>query len=300
MKFAVITPSYRGDHALCVELCRSFDRFAADGIDHVLVVPRRDLALFSPLANARRTVIVKEDVLPRWIVTVPFPPVVRLPFIGTKRMRTLWVTPRLRPVRGWILQQIVKLSADRFTDADVFVFIDSDGAFVRPFGPDTICRDGKVLLHYEPDCIERSLDLYAGWQNVACDLIGVPHYPYARDNYITGLAVWRRDRLVELQRRIEETSGMDFRAALVRCRHLSEYVLYGVYCDRLAEGDGGHYRHSPHLVLLEDALDVSREDDVERLLRDMLPSHVVVLIQSTSAWTLEARRRAIAAAQALA
>lgn len=197
MKLAIITPSFQRDHDYCVELCRSVDKHAEAGIEHVIVVPKRDMALFSHLNGGRRRVVADKDVLPPWVVNVPFPSVINIPGLGKKRLRTLSVTPRLRLVRGWIIQQVIKFSADRLTDADILVFADSDLVFVRPFGVATFARGDKVMLHHEPDCINESIDTYKAWQDVACDLLGIPHYPYARDNWVVWPACWRADRLRE-------------------------------------------------------------------------------------------------------
>lgn len=300
MKLCIVTPSFHRDHELCVDLCRSVDRHAGDAFEHVIVVPNRDMALFRPLHRGRRRVIAKEDVLPNSIMTVPFPAVVTLPFVGTKRVRTLWVTPRLRLVRGWILQQVVKFSADKLSDADGFVFMDSDLALVRPVDAQTFVRGETLMMHYEPNCIEHSLDLYQAWQDTACDLLGVPRYPFAGDSYISAILPWRRDRLVECQARIEATTGLDYRTALLRQSRLSEYVVYGVFCHKVVGRNAGHFEESRPLVLEDWLYDTTTREGIDAFIAGLKPHHLAVLIQSTNEWPMEARRRVIDAVEARA
>lgn len=120
-------------------------------------------------------------------------------------MRTLWLTPRFKVVRGWILQQVIKLSADKLTDADGIVFVDSDVAFIRPFGTATFLRHNKLHLHREPDCMPHSDQRFQAWYDVAADLLGIARAPFRGESVIAGIFHWRRARLRELQSRIETT-----------------------------------------------------------------------------------------------
>ena len=228
MRIALITPSFSRDHDLCVELCRSVDEFDRDGLEHVIIVPRADLSIFSHLESGRRRVIAQETILPAWLLRVPLPTVIEIPGVFRKRLRKIWVTLSGNVVRGWVLQQVLKMSADRATDADGYVFIDSDAVMIRPFGTDTFVKDGRLPLHYEPPgAIDHHLERYTRWQDVAGDLTGLPHFPYTGENYIATVVCWRRDRLRELQEQIAFTTGKKPQAALLTQRHLSEYVVYG-------------------------------------------------------------------------
>src|SRR5258708_16894788 len=54
------------------------------------------------------------------------------------------------PVRGWIMQQIIKLAAATRLDADILLLVDSDVQFVRPITFDTFGQNGR-LLQYRRD-----------------------------------------------------------------------------------------------------------------------------------------------------
>ena len=136
--------SYRGDLELARDLCLSVDRFLARP-EHILVVPRADLDLFEPLAGARRRIVTVESVLPRGYVQLPIPRRIHVgPF--DKRIREIWAGPG-GVVRGWIVQQILKLSAPSFTDREVVVFADSDIVLVAPLTVDQLAQDGLVRLY---------------------------------------------------------------------------------------------------------------------------------------------------------
>ncbi|UUZ60410.1 DUF6492 family protein [Nocardioides sp. B-3] len=135
---AVVTVSYRGDLELARDLCLSMDRFLAEGAEHIPVVPRGDLALFEPLAGGRRRIVTVESVLPRGYMQLPAPRRIRIgPF--DRRIREIWTGPG-GVVRGWIIQQILKLSAPSFTDRELIVFADSDIVLVAPLSVDSLAR----------------------------------------------------------------------------------------------------------------------------------------------------------------
>src|SRR3546814_11714277 len=105
----LITVSYRVDLVLARGLCASVDAFLDERVEHVLVVPRSDEQLFAPLLTARRRLVLVEDVLPRDYRKLPLPQRIHVgPF--RRRLREMWWTPR-GVVRGWIIQQVLKLSA---------------------------------------------------------------------------------------------------------------------------------------------------------------------------------------------
>ena len=296
MRLALITPSYSRDLPLCAELCRSVDIHNVQRIEHVIVVPRRELGLFAPLASPVRRIVAKEDVLPPGMRHVPFPPVIGIPGVYAKRLRSLWLTAGLRPVRGWILQQVVKLSADRITDAEGYVFLDSDIVMVRPFTAATFVRDGRLPLHYVPPAAHGHKGArYARWQDVACDLTGLPRFPYAGDDYVATVVCWRRDRLVEVQRRVAAASGTDFQSAILPQQQLSEYFVYGVWCRHGVAGENGHYDQAHSLSHEDWNYDMTTRSGADAFVRGLKAHHIAVLMQSTGDMTI-ARRRAIVAA----
>ena len=259
----IITCSYRPDVERCRRLCASVDRYVEAAIGHVLIVPRRDLALFAGLANGRRRVLVAEDVLPRRFFQLP----------GSERF---WMDARGWPVRGWILQQLLKLSATRVTQAELIVFADSDLQFVRPFDRGHVYRNGRLRLHRIPGAMNHGRHL--NWHRRAGELLGRPTTYFGSD-YVGQLITWRRSLLEDLHRHIERIHGKPWHVVVSRSLDVSEYILYGSFAEHFAVDEaGGHYfeeRDLCHCCWVE-----AQADDLMLGRARLAPDAVALLIQS--------------------
>ena len=80
-------------------LNRSVLEWTAPNVDHHLVVPRWDRELFEPLRGLRTHLWTVEELLPRRMLPA--------------KIFNVWLDPRrpYPPVRGWVMQQIVKFAA---------------------------------------------------------------------------------------------------------------------------------------------------------------------------------------------
>lgn len=295
MRLALITPSFSRDYPLCADLCRSIDTYMTDDMEHILIVPAADRALFAPLAGPNRRIMADEEVLPTRLTKLPLPTRIGIPGLWHKRLRPLYMTPSFTVTRGWVIQQVIKMSAHRVTDAEGTVFLDSDIAFVRPFSAETFLIDGKLRFLYEPDCIYENVAQYQGWQDVACDLLGIDRFPFAHDNYIGAGICWRADRLAEVRARIEEVGGRPFHETLLRQSSFAEYVIYGIYCRHVLKGETGHTETTKSFCLGDWVYDTATPEGYDAFLHGLTGDHVAVLIQSTSEWPMERRRAAMAA-----
>ncbi len=228
----IITCSYRPDRVRCERLCESVDRFVAEDILHTIIVPERDLAVFRGLENRRRRVVSAQDVLPGRYRQLPF----------TEKM---WVSARGRPIRGWIMQQVVKLSASRVASAELMLFADSDLQFVRPFEIDRIYRDGRLRLHRVPGAMNEGRHLR--WHQRAGTLLG-KQCGYFGSDYVGQLISWRRSNLEALHRHIESATGLTWHEAVTRSLHVSEYILYGSFVEHvLGDEHNGHFYEAEDL-----------------------------------------------------
>ena len=231
-KLHIITCSYGPDLERCKRLCASIDQYVPSHIRHTLIVPERDLEAFAPLAGDRRAVLSTESVLPGG-------------FRQITRFRKWWLDGQGWPVRGWILQQLTKMSADRVTDAENLVFADSDIQLIRPFDESAVLRDGHLRLHREPGAKRTGEHLV--WHKRAATLLGTPR-EYAGADYVGQLITWRREHLIGMKLHIEAVTGQPWFQAVGRSLRVSEYILYGVYVDRvLPLGSAGHYGSNEEL-----------------------------------------------------
>jgi hypothetical protein len=232
-KMEMITCSHAPDLVRCQRLCASVDEFVEPEIRHTLVVPRRDLALFRPLQNQRRRVMAVQDVVPGNHRQLPF-------------VNRLWVASQGLPIRGWIMQQITKLSANFITDAELLVFADSDLQFVRPFNRSHVYRQGKLRLHSNP--IAKEEGHHRNWHFRSSVLLGLPKRYHGSD-HVGQLITWRSSVLTKLQAHVSEQLGRTWYKPVAHSLHFSEYVLYGVFAEQvLGLDDAGHETCSEPLV----------------------------------------------------
>jgi len=270
LRFAIVTPSYYVDFERCRWLVETVARFVPEDVPHYLIVDRADRDLFQPLRSSRTHVVFKEDTLRGRVQQVPF-------------ARKWWVGTRIPPVRGWIVQQLTKLYVSEVVEEDVLIFVDSGCFFVRPFDPRTTQRegDGAVRLFRESGDYFRSKVVHR-WHGINAKLLGIRPLPDYDVGYVTQLITWRRDNLLLLQKHLERVSGRHPIETLARQLTLSEYYLYGMYCD-LILGDRSRHYHTPvassycywQLASLSEA-------DLQSIRAKLEPEHVLVLVNEKS------------------
>src|SRR5262245_33407385 len=288
---SILTLSFRGDFELCQLLCESVDDYVPDTIEHVIAVPRSDLSLFKALANRRRHLITQEELLPEWLRRIPLPgPALRRLF-GLPR-RNVYFTLRPRIVRGWIVQQLMKLRAAASATIDIVLHADSHMAFIRPLRLELIVQQGRVRLYRKPgvgpDPRHRS------WHAAASRLLGLPPSDDHGAEFINNAVAWRRDCVVDLLRRIAEVVETDPMVALAATDEFAEYILYGVFCERILTLEGsGHFASSVSLCKTAWLSEGLR--GVDALLEEPAfhPEQIAVGIQSTLPIGVSERRAVV-------
>lgn len=277
LTYAIITPSYALDFERCRLLVESVRARVAPDIAHYVIVDRRDERLFQALRGPRTHVVVKQSILPWWLHQVP----------SSSRW---WLSLKGLPVRGWIIQQIVKLSVDAVTQADVCIFMDSDTLLIKPFDPRAAERAGQVPLFRERLPAEDHHNTL--WHAAAGRLLGLPREQDPRASYVTQAVTWRRSNVIALQRHIARTTGRGWVESLCSLPTMSEYVVYGVFCERLLRERSGHYLDGTITTL--NYWDTTRleERDLAALRARLRPEHVGVMISAKSSTEVGAIRRA--------
>ena len=245
---AFVTPSFARD----VELCRALVRSAADHVPshvpHYIIVPRRDRALFASLAKGRTRLLAVEEVLSgMW----------RVP--GTKGR---WISSATGvPLSGWLVQQLVKLAAPDVIDADALVLVDSDIAFIRDVDAATFAPMGTTRLYRVRGGIAADDIDHWRWYENACRLLGVAPQERPVDDYIGHVITWDAAIVRSMRRRIETVTKLDWRSAIARARQVSEYMLYGLFADRVHASDPPiwHDERERCLSIWDSGVDSSRE-----------------------------------------
>jgi hypothetical protein len=190
------------------------------------------------------------------------------------RGQQLWLSEWRRFVRGWIMQQAIKISAPDITDADVFLYLDTDVFLIRPFNVGTVVKDGRVRLLVSPGMGD--LETHRPWHRTASKLLGLPTRDYFGADFIGHAVTWRRDVCLEMRERISSVADAHWFSMITRQRQLSEYILYGIFVQEvLGSGDLRHAPTSEELCL--SSWDYS---NARHLAERLEPQHVAVNLQS--------------------
>jgi hypothetical protein len=278
-RFAIVTPSYYLDFEHCRWLCESVARYVPESVTHYLVVDRADRQIFSQLASSRTRVLYKEDVLGGRLRQLPF-------------ARRWWVWPRGMPIRGWIVQQLTKLFMHEVASEDAFVFVDSGAFFVRKYLPDATVKGGKIPLFCEHKDFFKTWEPTRTWHRIGARLLGIKPQ---RDNdvgYVKTLVTWRRDNLQKMHAHLERVAGRSSFDVLARQLRLSEYYLYGMYCDLILGARSGHYHTATIETVSHWQLGTLGAAELRRLRSQLGPEHLLVMINEKSRTSLEAVREA--------
>jgi hypothetical protein len=228
-----VTPSYRLDRDRCALLNRSLEA-CAPSYEHWIVVDRGDLPAFRSLQNSRTTLLAKEEILPVWVH--------RLDTLRIGLRSNVWVQAGGRPIRGWLLQQLVKLAIVERLTADVVVHADSDVVLLRPFTSESVVdAEGRVRLYAAADRIDESLPYHVRWHRSAEALLGIERARLPAPDFISSLVPWRRENAVALLDHIEQTTGRHWLRALAAARDVSEYTLYGRFAQDVLGANGTQY-----------------------------------------------------------
>jgi Family of unknown function (DUF6492) len=163
--------------------------------------------------------LTTEEIVPVWLKRVE-----------TRKLglrSNMWLQARGKPIRGWLVQQLVKLALAEKLDADVLVHADSDVVLVRPFEPSSIVdAEGRVRLCVEPDAIDAHLPNHVRWHRSAERLLPIESAEPPFPDYITSFVPWRRDNAVALLEHIDRMTGDSWLRAIASAWDVSEYTPF--------------------------------------------------------------------------
>jgi hypothetical protein len=225
------------------------------------------------MLTSRTTLIVVEDIIPRWLIRVP-------------GFRRFWVSLKTRPVKNWILQQIVKLSAPAVVDEEVLLYADSDVFFIDSFDAYSFDRDGKVPLFLETGqrgLIPRNNE----WQTLCSRLLGIEPEREYDTNYIGPMIWWRRQNALAALKRMEDVQGKPWQEVVAPLSEFSEYVLYGLYSHKILGDKSGHW-HTPTIHCLNH-FETHYLDRLalESFARNKKPEHYTAMVNAKSGTSLD-------------
>jgi hypothetical protein len=275
----VVTPTYAPDLDLFTDLHASVLRFFPASAHHLAIVNEPDLPLFRRFEGSRCSVVGVLDVLPRTVVSLPF--------------TNLWANVRrpVPPIRGWIVQQLLKLAVAEQASERVIVLADSDLVFVRPVTAATFAPGGTVRLYRLEDGVGESLPRHLRWHRLARELLGLPPAGPPRPDYVSSLNSWDRDVVRSALRRVEHVTGGRWLDVIGRHLHFSEWTLYGVFADDV---EGGSRVTASERSLCHSYWDPSplTTDAAVAALSSIEPDDVAYMLSAKSRTPVDVRREA--------
>ena len=278
LRHALVTPSYWKDVEQCRFQLETAQQWVPSDIKHYLLIANRDLPLFRPMISRNVELIVVEDIIPKWLFRVP----------GINRF---WLSLRTLPVKNWILQQIVKLSAPAAIQEDVLLYADSDMFFIAPFDPRSFEREGKVPLFLEAG--QRGLiPANDQWITTCSRLLGIPVDDTDLDvNYIGQLIWWRRQNALDAVQRVEQCMGRQWQQVVAGLSGFAEYILYGLYNQRILKERSGHWEDSALRTLNHWGTNPLSLPELQAFSASRQPQHHSAMISSKSNTSMADIRR---------
>lgn len=280
--FAVLTPSYASDLELCRDLNRSVLQWTAPDVHHHLVVPQWDRDLFAPLRGPRTEVWTVDELLPRRMLPLS--------------VFNAWIDPRrpYPPIRGWVMQQIVKFGAAAELGVDLLVLADSDVVLVRPVTIDTFRNERRVRFYRSEGAVDERLPRHLLWHEVARKLLGLPPAePAPLPDYISAFNVWDRRVVLALQERIEAVTGRPWLDAIASQLHVSEFILYGVFVDDVLGASAPVIPEDSMLCHSHWGPEPMADATVPAFVRSLQPEDVAVMISARSETEPDVRRKVL-------
>ncbi len=151
---AFVTPSYAPDFELCRDLHTSLLGTMPSSVVHHVVVPDADVARFRELDGPQCQIWPVSALVPRRFVTVPG-------WNGWVNAFRPWP-----PVRGWVMQQLVKLAITTELDVDAVVLIDSDVVVARPVTAATFAVDGRATMYRQVEGVHVGMRRHVVWHGL--------------------------------------------------------------------------------------------------------------------------------------
>jgi hypothetical protein len=198
------------------------------------------------------------------------------------------------PLRGWIVQQLVKMALAEQLEEKVIVVADSDVVFLRPVTVSTFAPHGQVRFYRKEGGVSDEMARHVRWHAVTRELLGLPPAPPPPlPDYISALNTWDRDLVIAALRQIEEATGRPWLTAVGRNVHFSEFILYGVFVDEIARPDASAVTDDPLCQFYWDTVPLTVDAGVKRL-GSIKPADVAVMISAKSNTPVPVRRAVLA------
>lgn len=266
-------------------LARSVDTHVDEDVPHRVVVPAADLGAFRRFASARREIIAQEDVLPVRIWKAPAA-LRHLAFLRAGFRRPVYIAPGPRVVRGWMLQQLLKIDMTRRAEEQAIMHVDSDVGFFRRFQAGDAFWEGRPRFFRALGKTRNPM--HRPWVTSSCDFLGLSAPEEHAAHYIENCVLWSSEVTRAMVGQIEAHQQKPLHEAIFDASTMSEYYLYGVFAD-LCDQLGGL---APEEVSFCNSYWPDNETDpvdFSALSARLQPKHCAIAVQSTHKLALSER-----------
>ncbi len=235
MSLVVVTPSHAPDLLSFRRLHASVLRWSDPTVRHVVAVPELDVPLFRAIGGTRLEVVGYRGLLPReFLETTRLARLRGLPRgyrVGAVNTRRPWP-----PIRGWMLQQIVKLALVSGLDDDVALLIDSDVLVIAPLVEPVFRRDDAVRLYRLPQGVGVGMPRHHRWLAESARLLGLAGPEPDSPDYIAPFNSWSPAVVRDALARVADVTGMPWSRAVGSSLDFSEFMLVGAFAS-VADND---------------------------------------------------------------
>ena len=280
MSLVVVTPSHAPDLASFRRLHASVLRWSDPDVRHIVAVPDMDVPLFRTVGDQRLVVVGYRGLLPReFIQTTRLARLRGLPRgyrIGAVNARRPWP-----PIRGWMLQQIVKLALVSGLDDDVVLLIDSDVLVIAPLNQAVFRRGNAVRLYRQPHGVDDGMLRHRRWLAESARLLGLRGSEADSPDYIAPFNSWSPMVVRAALDRVSEIRGIPWSRAVGSSLDFSEFMLVGTFAS--TEDDGRTFtsdRSLCHSHWDPRPLDLA---EARAFVETLAPDDLAIHIQSNSA-----------------
>jgi hypothetical protein len=266
---SILTPSYHGDYERCKLLCKSIDKRVTGHSTHYIIVNDGDYTLFKHLEGEKRRVLKYSDVIPSRLKVLPR---------GIFK-RDYWVSWNGLPLKGWHVQQIVKIAATANLPEKRVCIVDSDMVFVKDIDLSPYKSPHILPLYTIDRIIPHTKPNHSEWVKSAYKLLGLGEPDYPVDDHIGSIVFWDKATAQGLIQRIETVTGKEWSTALQHAYKFSEYLLYG-YFVKSSEFKASHKPTEQSVCHIYWHGDALNEERLSLFMQDIKPHQFAIGIQS--------------------
>ncbi len=197
--------------------------------------------------------------------------------------KNVWLSWGMRPMRAWLVQQLVKLAIAQFASEDVLIHADSDTVLIRRFEADMLAAKADEFPVYRREgAVDERLPLHIRWHGSQKSSWASSLGPLPLPDYIGGLIPWRRELACALLDELATRSRRDWMQTLASGWHLSEYILYGRFVDDVVGRTSGPPPTCPSLCHCFWGSSLITNTELEDFIDRAAPSELGVMISANA------------------